>query len=262
MFASGFGEGFRSGTMDVKLNVGWACRSGVSAAQLAAFGATAAPLAFEGESGFFNAFAGTAAHAAEAVRDLGTRFLIGDVVYKERPVCVFVQTPVHLALELARRHGFDPARIERVTIRAPLATLTNPGYQNVAPYETPLKARISARFTVAAALLGRPVDEYSYYENKSDPQVIALEKQIHLLDPAGDQNGRVDLEVMCGGVAYRLSGLEMDSLRPTTEKIVAKFQRLTAHLPAAQAERILQMVMSLEDIPDIAELTALLHTGR
>jgi 2-methylcitrate dehydratase PrpD len=257
MFASGFGEGFRAGTMDVKLNVGWASRSGVSAAELAAAGATASPLAFEGESGYFRAFGRTAEHAADATRDLGRRFLIDDVVYKERPVCIFVQTPVHLALTLKARHGFDPARIERVTIRAPWLTLTNPGYTNVAPYQTPLKARISARFTVAAALLGRPVDEYAYYDQTSDAQVLALSDKIVLLDPAPDQDGRVDLEVICAGSAYQVSGLEMDSLTPTTEKIVAKFRRLTAHLPGDRGEQLLQMILALDDVRHVSDLAAL-----
>jgi 2-methylcitrate dehydratase PrpD len=259
MFASGFGEGFRSGTMDVKLNVGWASRTGVSAAELAAAGATASPLAFEGESGYFRAFGRTAEHAAQAVRDMGKPFLIQDVVYKERPVCIFVQTPVHLALTLKARHGLDPSRIERVTIRAPLPTLTNPGYTNVAPYQTPLKARISARFTVAAALLGRPVDEYAYYENIADPEVLALSDRIDLLDPAADQEGRVDIEAVCGGVSYAASGLEMDSLTPTTEKIIAKFKRLTAHLPSKRSDDVLEMVLALEDVPRIGALTALLR---
>jgi 2-methylcitrate dehydratase PrpD len=259
MFASGFGEGFRAGTMDVKLNVGWASRSGVSAAELAAAGATASPLAFEGESGYFRAFGRSAEHAAEATRGLGDRFLIDDVVYKERPVCIFVQTPVHLALTLRARHALDPARIERVRIRAPWLTLTNPGYTNVAPHQTPLKARISARFTVAAALLGRPVDEYAWYENTSDAQVLALSDRIDLLDPAPDQDGRVDLEVVCAGTTYRASGLEMDSLTPTTENIIAKFRRLTAHLPASRSESLLQTVLAIEDVRHIGELTALLR---
>src|SRR5690606_2156142 len=35
VFASGFGAGFFAGTMDVKLNLGMACRNGVSSAILA-----------------------------------------------------------------------------------------------------------------------------------------------------------------------------------------------------------------------------------
>src|SRR5690606_33993489 len=110
-------------------------------------------------------------------------------------VCIFVQIPIHLAHRLAVEHQFDRRRIDRVTVRAPALTLSNPGYQNVAPYVSPLQARISARFTVAAALLGRPCDTYAYFDRIDDSEVLALAEQIDLLDPAPDQQGRVDVVV-------------------------------------------------------------------
>lgn len=260
MFASGFGEGFHHGTMDVKLNVGWAARSGVSSAVLAQCGATAAPTTFEGQSGYFQAFARSVDQAHETTRELGKRFLIHDVIYKERPVCIFVQTPVHLALMLRQQHQLQSERIERVRIRAPLATLTNPGFQNVHPYEAPLKARVSARFTVAAALAGKPVERYKFYEEFTDPEVLALAEKIDLLEPAADQGGRVDVEVDSEGVTYTLSGLEMDTLQPSEDKIVAKFRRLTMALPAQRSEKILETVLNLEKLDRIRDLTALLQS--
>ncbi|HEY4298823.1 MAG TPA: hypothetical protein VGM85_20295, partial [Paraburkholderia sp.] len=254
---SGFGEGFLSGTMDVKLNVAWAARSGVSAAQLADCGATAAPTAFEGKSGYFNAFANTAEHAGEAVRGLGERFLIEDTVYKERPVCIFVQTPVELAHRLTKAHRFDAAKIERVRIRAPLETLTNPGYQNVAPFATQLKARISARFCVAAALLGRPVDTYAYFDQLNDAQVLALAERIDLLPPEDTKS--VFVEVLHDGKSYSDEGFEMDHLLPTTEKIIGKFRHLTSALPAGQGERLLDTVMNVEKLASVRSLTELLR---
>lgn len=259
MFASGFGEGFRSGTTEVKLNVGWASRSGVSAAQLAQAGATASPTVFEGESGYYQAFARTARQAGAALENLGARFLIEDTVYKERPVCIFVQTPVHLAHQLAARHRLDAGRITRVTVRAPSLTLSNPGYQNVAPYASPLKARISARFTVAAALLGRPIDTYAYYDQTDDSQVLALADKIDLLAPGPDQQGRVDIEITCGDATYSASGMEMDTLRPSTDKVIAKFRRLTAGLAPEKSERLLQTVLALQDLQQIDGLTSQLE---
>jgi 2-methylcitrate dehydratase PrpD len=254
MFASGFGEGFLSGTMDVKLNVGWACRSGVSAALLARHGATAAPRAFEGESGFFNAFAGTAEYAAAATRDLGKRFLISDVVYKERPVCIFVQTPVDLARQLAQENNLDPRKIDRVSIRAPEATYTNPGFKNVAPFATQLQARISARFCTAAALLGKPLESQALYQRTSDPDVLALAEKIELLEPSDDTE-RVYLEVAYDGITLRKTGMEMDTMRPSLEKAIAKFRRLTADLPGARSGQLIDTVLNLERVKHIRELT-------
>ncbi|MVW72838.1 MmgE/PrpD family protein [Bordetella sp. 15P40C-2] len=261
MFASGFGEGFRSGTMEVKLNVGWAARSGVSAAQLALAGASTSPTVFEGESGYFQAFARSAEDAHAAIEGLGERYLIEDNVYKERPVCIFVQTPVHLAHQLANQHRLRAEDIARVTIRSPELTLSNPGYQNVAPFGSPLKARISARFTVAAALLGRPIDSYEYYDQTTDAEVLALAERIELLEPAADQEDRVDVEIVCrNGTRYAGSGREMDTLKPTFAKVVAKFQRLTSDLAPTQADRLLETVLNLQDIKKIDELTSQLET--
>ncbi len=259
MFASGFGAGFHAGTMDVKLNVGWAARSGVSAARLAACGATSAPRVFEGPSGFFEAFANGAQHAAAAVHLLGERYLIEDTVYKERPVCIFVQTPVELAHRLVRDQGIAPASIARVRIRAPLATLTNPGYQNVAPFATQLQARISARFTVAATLLGRPVGSYKYFDQVDDAEVLALAERIELLPP-GESMQEVWVELQCSdGRSFDTRGFEMDHLTPTGEKTIAKYHRLTDGLPAAPVQRLFDTVMSLEHLADVRALGAQLR---
>lgn len=254
MFASGFGEGFHSGTMDVKLNVGWACRSGVSASKLARLGATSAPLAFEGKSGFFNAFASTAENAREAVRSLGKPFLIEKVIYKERPVCIFVQTPVQLAYAFAQEKKVDPRKIKQVTIQAPDATYTNPGFQNVAPFKTPLHARISARFCTAAALLGRPIDQYGFYASTTDPDVLALAEKIDLLEPTADIE-YVHMEIICDGEKHRLAGVEMETLLPTTEKVVAKFRRLTAEFLDKRADQVLDTILNLERLTKIRDLT-------
>jgi len=254
MFASGFGEGFHAGTMDVKLNVGWACRSGVSASSLARLGATSAPSAFEGRSGFFNAFAGTAEKAGETLRDLGNPFLIEKVSYKERPVCIFVQTPVHLAHRFAQETKPDPSKIKRVTIRVPDATYTNPGFKNVAPFSTPLQARVSARFCTAAALLGKPIDQYAFYANTTDPEVLALAEKVDLLDPVEDTE-HVCLEIIYDGETYRLAGVEMETLLPTTAKVVAKFKRLTMGFFGERMDQVLDTILNLDRVTQIRELT-------
>jgi 2-methylcitrate dehydratase PrpD len=256
MFASGFGEGFLTGTKDVKLNVGWASRSGVSAAQLARCGATAASRVMEGPSGFYRAFSNGVEHVQQAVRGLGERFLIEDSVYKERPVCIFVQTPVELARRMAMEHRLDARDIRRVRIRAPLATLTNPGYQNVAPFATQLQARISVRFTVAAALLGRPVERYDYYDATDDAQVLALAQRIDLLEPQSETQVCVEVEA---DRTYELRGEEMDHLRPSLEKTVAKYRRLTDGLPAGTRDDLLDALLHVEEAPDVSRMTRLLR---
>ena len=194
------------------------------------------------------------------MQGLGERYLIEDTVYKERPVCIFVQTPVELAHRLVREHGVAPASIARVRIRAPLATLTNPGYQNVAPFATQLQARISARFTVAATLLGRPVGSYKYFDQVDDAEVLALAERIELLPP-GESMEEVRVEVQCtDGRSFDTTGLEMDHLMPSPERTMAKYRRLTDGLPAAPVQRLLDTVMALEHLADVRALGAQLRS--
>lgn len=258
MFASGFGEGFLSGTMEVKFNVGWACRSGVSAARLAQLGGTASPLVFEGKSGFFRAFGGNADHAAEATQGLGVHLLIRDTIYKEYPVCIFVQTPMYLAQALVKKHGLDPKKITRVSILAPKDTFENPGFQNVAPYGNQLQSRTSASFCTAAALLGKPVGEHDFYDQTSEPDVLALAAKVELLPPSSDTE-RVTVQVVCGGKTFEIGALQMEMLLPTTEKIIGKFHRLAGGVFGNNAGRVVDLAMGLEHARNISELTGLLR---
>lgn len=259
-FAHGFGQGFLSGTTEVKLNVGMASRSGVSAALLASHGATASPLAFEGDAGYYRAFSNTTEHAELATKGLGERFLIEETVYKECPVCIFNQTPIALAREIAPR--IDAARIRRVTIRSPELTHTNPGFTVVAPFTTHLQAVVSARYCTAAALLGRPVETQGCYDTLQDPEILALCERIDLVMRREDA-ARVDLEVTLDtGETLRAGGVEMDTLRPTHEKVVAKFRRNTAGIPDLDADRVLETVLGLERLRDVSALTSLLAGTR
>lgn len=137
---------------------------------------------------------------------------------------------------------------------APKATYTNPGFTNIAPYSTPLQARISAKFCVAAALLGRPIHEYGYYANTADPEVLALADKIDLAEDIQDKE-RVQLEVVYDGTAHCMRAAEAETLRPTADKIVAKFRRIAADSLGSRTDSVLDAVLHLESMQNIRELT-------
>jgi 2-methylcitrate dehydratase PrpD len=254
VFACGFGAGFLTGTMDVKLNVGMASRNGVTAAILAKAGATASELEFEGQSGFYQAFARSTEHAGRATEGLGERFLLEETIYKEYPICIFVQTPVVLTLKLRDDRQLQADKIAKVTVTASEPTYTNPGFLNVAPFMNQLKARISARFCIAAALLHRPIQEFAFYdEHHDDPEIVEFTKRIDLvMDPAA--KGTVKIEIQYGDEILSIEGSEGETLFPTEEKIVAKFKRLTAQILGPRTDYVIDDVLNLESIANIDQL--------
>ena len=259
VFASGFGAGFLTGTMDVKLNVGMAARNGVTAAILARAGATASDRAFEGEAGYYNAHAGADADVEAATAGLGERFLIEDTVYKEYPVCIFVQTPVTLAKALVEREALRADQIATVRVTVADLTYTNPGFRNVAPFTTPLKARISARFCIAAALLRRPIGDFDFYDNVDDPEVLAMAERIELVvDPERADQVSIAIETTSGRTVS-MDGREGETLHPTEAKIVAKFRRIAGPVLGSGTEALLHEVLNLETLASVRSLTAQLR---
>jgi 2-methylcitrate dehydratase PrpD len=258
MFASGFGAGFLTGTMDVKLNVGMAARNGVTASILARAGATASDKAFEGDAGYYKALSGTFDIDA-ATSGLGERFLIQQTIYKEYPVCIFVQTPVALARQLVLRELIAPADICRVQVVVSDATYTNPGFCNVAPFMNQLKARVSARFCIAAALLGRPIDDFNFYDDVEDSAVVAMTERIDLTrDVARSDQVSIVIETN-DGRKLSIDGSEGETLHPTESKIIAKFRRVAGPVLGSRTDDVLEAVMQLEKLPRIRDLTARLR---
>lgn len=259
VFASGFGAGFLSGTDEVKLNVGMACRNGASAALLARAGASASPLAFEGDAGFYRATAGSLDALHHASEGLGERYLLAQTVYKEFPVCIFVQTPMALARELVRARPLRAHDAVRITVTVSPSTYAFPGLTNVAPFTSSLQARVSARFCVAAALLDKPISDYAFYEHFDAPDVLALAARIDLVaDPDSSDNVVVSIDE--GGETRSLEGIEGETLVSSAEKVIAKFHRLASPVLGSHAQSVLQGVLRLEHLPNLHDLTAPLRT--
>lgn len=255
VFSSGFGEGFLSGTMEAKLNVGMSSRNGVTAAVLAKKGATASEKSLEGESGFYQAFARTTEGLNAATADLGKRFLLNDVIYKEYPACIFLQTPISLALSLVEQNNIKGNAVDKVIVTVPESTFHNPGFRNAGPFTTHLQAAVSARFCIAAALLAKPVTAYSFFDNYNEPEVLELAERIDLIGEKGGD--KVSIEVlMRDGKQYGIEGIEGETLVPTTDKIKAKFERLASgFLGEKKTAKVIDIVLNLDQVDKIQELT-------
>lgn len=88
--AGGLREYAECGSEDYAFQAGMAARNGITAARLAAAGATSGPSALDGKAGFYRAF-GEPGHdyAARVTERLGDEFEMLAITYKPYPICQF-----------------------------------------------------------------------------------------------------------------------------------------------------------------------------
>lgn len=255
-FASGFRECFVTGFMERKFNDAIASRNGVTAALLAKEGAKASRRSLEGQYGFYRAFAGTSEALAAATIDLGKRFLIMDATYKPYPVDSELQSSVHLALSLLKQHpisGSDIAGVRQFWREDEMTS--TPSYTNPGPFNSRLSAIQSTPFCLAATLLGRPVTDYTFYDNYNDPEVLQLARKVRVVADRRRNTTMIEV-ILHSGEKYSIEQSDTEFLVPTTDKVRAKFARLASGLLRGEkVGKITDMVLNLDKVPNIRKLT-------
>ena len=181
-------QGIFEGSMEPYFQAGFAARNGLLAARLALSGAISSKRALEGEFGFFQTYAGEQGNVDLL---LGSREKLGVCLVGTKRFAACLQNQQTLALivdGMAEPLKLDA--IERVTITRPsegINGLNSPGVSRTAPFDNMLSAQMSARFTAAAALLGRPVDDPKFFQQHfKDPGIVQLTERIDLV-PSQDK---------------------------------------------------------------------------
>ena len=261
--AAGYNEWAATGGSEMFFHTGFAARSGVTAALLAAQGAYASRTAIDGEAGLLAAF-----H-----RDLAPQIpeLFADsaeilaVFFKPVPACNFAQSAAQAAYAIAQRKKLRANDIERVTVRVTRAAALYPGCDVSGPFEHVLQAKMSIHYNVAAALRHGNFDERNYVpQQNSDVLTIATKTRLEIDDeltrafPA-QQGAEV--------IVYTRAG---DELRERVEDVVpsdsaqvrARFAAAaTAVLGGIGTAHLRELVDGLEHVTDTAELSRATRLG-
>ena len=150
------------GSMVKPLHAGLAARNGVLAALLAREEFSAAPRALEQADGFLAVFEGEGGHQPEPLYRPGEPLEIATehgLALKPYPACGATHTGIEAALALRGKIGGDPIR----SIRAGITEL---GFKPLIhhPPTTPLEAKFSLPFCLAAALTDGRIDLRTFTE--------------------------------------------------------------------------------------------------
>ncbi len=268
--AGGLRENF--GTMTKPFHAGRAAESGTVAAELAARGFTASPIALEADRGFFRAAGG--GYSPEMIEGrLGApwTFASPGVSIKPHPSGSLTHPGMSVMLDLVRRHDIRPERVRRVAVG------TNHNMPNALIHHRPtneLQAKFSMEFCMAILLLERRagLEEFTD-EVVNRPDVQALLQRVDFgvhpeAEAAGFDKMTTIIEIeLVDGTKYR-GQADFGKGSPTNpmsdDELSDKFRQSASWggLDRAAIDRVLELLWRIEALPDIRELTALLRRGR
>ena len=183
-FAAGLQQAFKMDSLAKPLHSGRAAEAGVTAAMLAQQGVISSLDVFEGEVGLGRAMSDDPDWSL-AFDDLGARFNINSMTFKNHACCGHTFAPIDGALELQTRHGITAEDIERIVVATYAPAIAVAG--NPQPVTGP-EARFSIPFVVSTALLHGSVRLAAFdAERLQSPAIRALMQRIELqVEPSLD----------------------------------------------------------------------------
>lgn len=248
-------------------HVGQAAMNGLIAATLAKQGFRGAVDAFEGDAGFFHAYAPDP-QPAKAVEGLGDKWETMNVAVKPYPSCRYSHAPLDALIELRAGHKIKPQDIKRVTVgvsKTGWKIIGEPAALKQAP-QSVVDGQFSMPFCAAVALRtgGLVWDDYAHH--LSDPETQALCKRIETVvdakaDAAFPENmaGSVTIETTSGNYE---AFVEMPKGEPgnfvSDQELLAKFTGLAGpYVEGTQLEQLSTGLLALDHIENMGSLLAL-----
>jgi 2-methylcitrate dehydratase PrpD len=262
------------GSMAGHLHGGNAARNGIEAVLLARKGYDAThPGIIEGRRGFYNAFSGNLEPLSEKVQQerldtLGNPWNLVDpgLMFKYYPCAHIAHFGVYAAQQLRRQHSIDWRQIEEIEFRLPHFMSRHSSPPDPV---TGVQGRFSLGYCLCRALIHGDI-EFGFFTDEAvkDPDTLGLMKKIKWAatqqdDLPGPFGYQEVVLIMKDGNTYscRVDHPRGEPQNPQSpEELAAKFRKcaLYADYDETTISRIKDLVMDLENVKDITELTALL----
>jgi len=245
---------------------GFASKAGVLSAILAERGTTGVQNVFEGKFGFFNLYKSGKYHREVLLQDLGTQFEIDHLSLKPFPCCRATHGPIGAVGLLLEEGAIKIEDISLIEVTVPNVAYDLAGHP-FSPGENPvISAQFSIPYTVAAMLVFRKISLETFdLEAIYDPRIHDLIKRIKVEEALSETNGFAPAMVrirMAKGMVYSktVKTLMGDANNPMgDDELVGKFISCvkfgTPEMPREEIDRLIDMLMNLEDMQDISELT-------
>ena len=266
-FGAGFTECLRQGTVEYHWSLGDASVKGLLAAQLAAAGAEATTLQFEGGSGLFAALTGlSAAHLQEAdlhgrvAGRLGNHWGMPEHIYKRYPVHFPSLPYLDGTKGLREKHDIRAEEVTAIRLRINAWIELCDG-ANLGPYTGREATRGAVAYQVGTMLVRGRFD-HDIADVLDDPAVIELVGKTtieHFADVSNDswELVRIEIDDRAGNTYVYDSTVEgmPDYRLPMSELRILAHDALVRVLDPAAVSSVLNTLENLETCADVAELT-------
>jgi len=269
--ASGIIEYLSDGSSTKRLHPGWAAHAGVSAVLLAQAGLSGPETVFEGEHGFYQAFAGGHdARRLETLREsLGQSWELAQLTFKPYPCGSIAHPYMDCASRLRDRHRIRPDEIEEIRCRTAAGPVPRLWEPLAAKHQPPngYAAKFSLPYLLAAIFVrGRATLAEFTDDAVLDPELLRVAARVgYELDPAIDYPRQ-----FIGHVAVRLRDgrcLEERQDHPrggpdfpmSRAELEEKFRGNAAlAISDDRATRVIRLVNGLAEQPRLTDLIAAL----
>ncbi len=261
------------GTMTKPLHAGLAARNAVEAVMLARRGFTSVPHPFDGPKSFHAVYSRGLPVNMAPLEELGIMYELDvrGVVIKPYPCCVSGHTSIDAALRLRDEDGARPDNIVGIDLGVTRYTYDKLSYDRPV---TGLEGKFSAHYAVARAItdgqlgLGTFSDE-AVREAEIGKLVsrvtMTVDDEIERAWKIGSRPVKLTARFTDGRVVEKLVEISKGNPEvPMSEhELVVKFSDCAKLVfEPAIVDRLIETLMHLEDLPNIATLASLLSTER
>jgi 2-methylcitrate dehydratase PrpD len=267
--AAGSLQFLENGAWNKRIHPGLAARNAILAIALAEAGFRGASQPFDGRHGLLKAYSDRG-RAEPLTEDLGRRFDVMTTAIKPYPACRYAHAPLDAIIEIARRHDLQPGEVDSIEIGlsdAGLALIGQPIERKREP-ENVVDAQFSMPFLAAVGLTRRRMG-WSDYDALSDPVVRAVARKV-VVTPDAEANqvfpGRwlasVTIEAKGERFVDRREARGEPEAPLTWSEVEDKFNELTEPVLGDRRAHVVDVVRSLDALPDVRTLGGLLRSQR
>jgi 2-methylcitrate dehydratase PrpD len=267
--ASGLISCIEFGDLTKSLHGGLTSAKGALAAMLSKHGATGPRGILEYSRGYCNAYS-KEPHVEKIIHDLGKSFDIVNNYPKLYPSGLATHCAIEATLKLVRTTPILVEEVLRVNVKTLTSIVTT--FSNPHP-GTPLAARLSTPYCIAAAILDRELGIRQFEQERlQDQRIKELIKKIHMeADPALDSlypemiPAKIEILTKTGQVfsaeEYYPKGFPKNPI--SDEELEVKFESLCRYVfEKERISELKEMIKQMESMCNISELMRLLVENR